>query len=71
MLTIATVTLLTTSVPPDLLMLQETLDVHYDYPQMEFYSCPVPSVDHCGLNCCLSISHDDGSVRFNSFGTRL
>jgi len=40
---------LSAPVPPDLLMLQDTLDLQYDNPFIELYSCPVPSVDHYGV----------------------
>ncbi|MBN2587642.1 MAG: hypothetical protein JXA64_05410 [Candidatus Fermentibacteraceae bacterium] len=40
--------ILSAPVPPDLLMLQDTLDLHYDNVFLELYSCPIPSVDHYG-----------------------
>ena len=41
--------LLTAPIPPDLMMLQDSLESRYENVYMELYSCPIPSVDHYGV----------------------
>jgi len=60
--TIVITAVLSAPVPPDLLMLQDTLGLYYDNPYILLYSCPIPALDHYGVGEMELMSQDTFSL---------